>query len=190
LHVSAGGAQALTAQPGMQVRVPAVPQLVVQSTALPSQHGKPSSHMPSQSSSAPLQISSGGVHAPQAQAPWQVWAPVLLHDVVHGSVAPRQQANPSSHAPSQSSSMPLHSSVDGAWMQAPAGSVQTSLVAGQPSSQSTRIPPTHVCDGPQVSAPLQARPSEQSPSTVHGRTRQPAVASQISPTAQSELSGV
>src|SRR5687768_7457715 len=74
---------------------------------------KPSSRIVSQSSSAPLQISAGGVQVPFEQSDWQTREPVDPQVVVQLEVIPRQQAKPSSQTMLQSSSMPLQVSPGG-----------------------------------------------------------------------------
>jgi len=108
LHVSAGGTQLPQAQEPEQVRVPVLPQVVVQLPDWPAQHAKVSSHRLSQSSSAPLQVSAGGTQLPQAQEPEQVRVPVVPQVVAQLVLVPEQHVQPSSQSPSQSSSMPLH----------------------------------------------------------------------------------
>src|SRR5690606_4508548 len=110
LHASVGGTHASQAHEALHARVPAVPHVVVQGPVAPGEHAKPSSTRLSQSSSPPPHVSAGGVHAPHEQSPAQVRLPVDPHDVVHAPVRPAQHAKPSSHAPLQSSSVPLHSS--------------------------------------------------------------------------------
>ena len=51
----------------------------------------PLSHSVSQSSSAPLHVSSGGMHGPHVQPTWHVREPVERHDVVHVPTAPGVQ---------------------------------------------------------------------------------------------------
>lgn len=89
----------------------------VQDWVAPSTHAKPSSGAPSQSSSFPLQLSAGGLHASPvgtAQPEVHVPEPIDAHVVVHATTLPAQQANVLSHAPSQSSSLPLQLSAGGA----------------------------------------------------------------------------
>jgi hypothetical protein len=88
----------------------------VQLTVAPAQQAKPSSQTVSQSSSDPLHVSTGGVHAPGAGVPHdavQVPVPVVPHDAVQLVGSPAQQVEPSSHVPSQSSSCPLQISTGG-----------------------------------------------------------------------------
>jgi len=113
LHTSAGGMQLPHAQELLHVLVPAVPQLVVQPPVVPLQHDHPSSQVPSQSSSIPLHTSAGGTQLPQLQEALHVCTPVVPQLVVQGELVPMQQAHPSSHPPSQSSSIPLHTSAGG-----------------------------------------------------------------------------
>jgi len=114
LHVSVGGVQLLQVQVELQVREPVDPQEVVHVPAAPLQQPKSSSQAPSQSSSDPLHTSLGAAQLPHAQAVLHTREPVVPQDVVHDSVTPLQQANPSSQVPSQSSSAPLHVSEGGA----------------------------------------------------------------------------
>jgi hypothetical protein len=79
LHTSTGGVQLPgggRVQVPVQAPEPTVLQEVVQGRSALRQHAKPSSQTRSQSSSAPLQISAGGVHAPQPQPAVQVRDPV------------------------------------------------------------------------------------------------------------------
>src|SRR5688572_29824183 len=104
---------------GVHVRIPGVPHVVVQEPVWPRQEAKVSSHIILQLSSSPLQISAVVAgHVPFEQVAVQVRVPGPPHIVVQALVVPRQQANPLSHAPLQSSSIPLHISAGG--MQAPA----------------------------------------------------------------------
>jgi hypothetical protein len=114
LQISAGGEQALQPQALVQVRLPVVPQLVVQDPLVPAQQVKVSSQLESQSSSRPLQASMGGVHAPQLQAASQVRMPAVPHPVVQLPVVPGMQVSVSSMDPSQSSSIALHVSAGAA----------------------------------------------------------------------------
>jgi hypothetical protein len=77
--------------------VPHQPQLCV--SVAPRQQAQPLSQPETQSSSAPLQVSAGGTHAPQVQLGEQVCVPVELHEVVQLWVAPGV------HAPE---AQPLH----------------------------------------------------------------------------------
>src|SRR5687767_8622842 len=90
LHVSAGAAHALHVQPAPHDRVPDDPQLVAQAPPVPRTQARPSSGAPSQSSSAPLQDSSGGAHAVHAP-PTQRDVPAVMQLVVHDIVAPPGQ---------------------------------------------------------------------------------------------------
>ena len=69
--------------------------------------------LPSQSSSAPLQDSAGGLQVPHAQELLHVREPVDPHEVVQDPVSPRQHSPFSSQEPSQSSSTPLQVSAGG-----------------------------------------------------------------------------
>src|SRR5690606_24647107 len=119
LHVSAGGAHAApvgSSHALVQAPVPVVPHAVVHETLPPTLHVKPSSGTPSQSSSTPLQLSTGGVQADAgagSQAAVQVPVPIVPQVVVHTLALPAAQVNESSTAPSQSSSMPLQISAGG-----------------------------------------------------------------------------
>jgi hypothetical protein len=73
-----------------------------------------------------LQISAGGVHDAGggiAHDVVQVPVPIVPHDVVHATLAPRTQAKPLSGPLTQSSSTPLQTSAGGAH-DAPVGIVQ------------------------------------------------------------------
>jgi hypothetical protein len=113
LQDSPGGLQLPQVQLELQLRVPAVPQPVVQLPTDPRQHANPSSQVPSQSSSLPLQLSAGGAQLPQVQLALHERVPVVPQPVVQLPIAPRQQVNPSSQVPSQSSSIPLQLSAGG-----------------------------------------------------------------------------
>lgn len=91
-------------------RAPA-PHVPEQVSRAPGRHMKPLSMVPSQSSSIPLQVSTGGVHVPQVQEVEQRRLPVDPQAVGQLSVRPEQQANPLSQAPSPSSSIPLQVSM-------------------------------------------------------------------------------
>src|SRR5688572_8789969 len=82
LHVSPGGEHTLHPHAALHVRVPSLPQLVVQSPLEPAQHVKVSSHIESQSSSMPLQASGDGIHVPHAQPAVQVCVPEVPHPLV------------------------------------------------------------------------------------------------------------
>ena len=129
LHVSVGGVQADgagVAHEASQLPVPVVPHVVVQDIVVPRMQGKPSSRVPSQSSSTPLHVSSGGVQtAPvgSAQLEVQVPVPVVPQLVVHDTVSPGRQTYVSSVEPSQSSSNPLQLSAGGTHVDA-SGTVQ------------------------------------------------------------------
>jgi hypothetical protein len=113
LHASPGGVHAPHAHVPLQTREPVVPQLVVHEPLEPAAHVKPSSTVASQSSSIPLHVSTGGVHVPQPHEALQTREPVEPQLVVHEPVVPRQHAKPSSQPATQSSSIPLHTSVGG-----------------------------------------------------------------------------
>jgi hypothetical protein len=116
LQISAPAAQSVpvgTVQVLVQVPEPVEPQVVVQATVDPAAQSNPSSGSPSQSSSTPLQVSTGGLQSAPAgttQPTPQIPVPVLPQVVVHRTVSPNTQSKPSSVSPSQSSSKPLQSS--------------------------------------------------------------------------------
>jgi hypothetical protein len=111
VHPSAGGVHVPSVQAvELHVRVPVDVQLVVHDAVEPAMQPNPSSAVPSQSSSAPLHVSAGGMHVLHSQLAPHVWVPVEPQDDVHDLVAPRTQAYTSSAAPLQSSSTPLHCS--------------------------------------------------------------------------------
>jgi len=130
LHTSLVGVHVPHVQPAWQVRVPGTPS-TVQLPVLPWQHAKPSSHVPSQSSSTPLQVSAGGAQAPHTHVDEQVFVPLDPHELVHEFVLPLQQPMPSSHVPSQSSSTPLQVSAGGV-QPFPDGSWQRSVHVPDP----------------------------------------------------------
>jgi hypothetical protein len=113
LQPSGGGTHAPSVHVASQVRLPVEPQLVMQLVELPRAQPKPSSTLPSQSSSAPLQVSAGGTHAPTEQSSPHARVPVEPQLVVQLELVPRTHANTSSGAPLQSSSTPLHVSGGG-----------------------------------------------------------------------------
>jgi hypothetical protein len=115
-HASGGSMHAPHAHPALQRREPVDPQLVVQGPVRPAQHAKPSSHAVLQSSSTPLQISGGGAHTLNAHDEPQVRDPIVPQLVMQPPDVPAQHAKPSSHAMSQSSSIPLHDSTGGLHM--------------------------------------------------------------------------
>jgi hypothetical protein len=111
LHVSAGGLQAPQLQLGEQLRLPVVPQPVLQGPVAPRQHSPtPSSQMPLQLSSTPLQVSGGGLQVPQLQVELQLRVPLEPQGLLHAPLEPRQHSKSSSHSPSPSSSVPLQAS--------------------------------------------------------------------------------
>jgi hypothetical protein len=91
LHVSEGGVHAFHAHEPEQVRLPVLPQLVVQLPDWPAQHAKVSSQRPSQSSSLPLQVSAGGTQLPHMHEPEQVRVPVVPQVVEQLVLVPEQQ---------------------------------------------------------------------------------------------------
>jgi hypothetical protein len=123
LHDSAGAAQASQAQEALQTRVPEEPQEVTQVPVEPAGQSKPSSAVPSQSSSRPLQVSAGAAHASHMQATLQPREPAEPQEVTQEPKEPGAQAKPSSGTVSQSSSSPLHDSAGGRHA-APVGGVQ------------------------------------------------------------------
>ena len=113
LQVSEGGTQLSHPQEVLHECVPVVPQLVVQLPVDPRQQVNPLSQPLTQSSSTPLHVSDGGVQVPHAQELLQVCVPVVPQLVVQLPELFRQQVNPLSHAPLQSSSTPLQVSDGG-----------------------------------------------------------------------------
>jgi hypothetical protein len=109
LQVSAGSSQLPPqVQDDPQRRAPVEPQMVVQGSVVSRQHSKPSSHVPSQSSSRPLQVSGGVLQVTlQAQETPQIRVPVEPQVVVQRVSSPWQHSKPLSQIPSQSSSRPL-----------------------------------------------------------------------------------
>jgi hypothetical protein len=111
-QISVGAQQVPSVHVAEQSVVPAAPQVLVQATPVAfRRHANPLSATVSQSSSAPLHASAGGTQVPHVQPDTHVWLPVLEHDVVQFRVAPSAQVNPLSITVSQSSSIPLHTSV-------------------------------------------------------------------------------
>jgi len=102
LHTSTPALQSVPVgipQPTVHVPVPVDPQSVVQETGLPAAQSKPLSGPSTQSSSSPLQVSTGGTQAvpegvlhPIPHTP----VPVDTHVVVHTTVSPKTHSNPSS----------------------------------------------------------------------------------------------
>jgi hypothetical protein len=110
LHVSDGFVQLSQLHEPLQTRDPIDPHDVRQLPVDPWQHAKPSSQAVLQSSSMPLQVSSGGEQRPHEQTDVQTRDPVVPQLVVHEPVEPLQHTKLSSQLPSQSSSVPLQSS--------------------------------------------------------------------------------
>jgi hypothetical protein len=113
LHASVGGTQEPQPHDALHVCTPVEPHAVVHAREAPIWQSKPSSTFMSQSSSVPLHDSAGGMQAPGAQSTPQVLVPVEPHVVTQLLVLPEQHPSPSSHAPLQSSSRPLHVSAGG-----------------------------------------------------------------------------
>jgi hypothetical protein len=108
LHVSAGGVQVPPAvQEALHTWVPVDPHVVLHVVVSPARQAKPSSRMPSQSSSIPLHCSAGAAQLPHVHELPHVSWPVDAQPVVHDRMAPRTHPKPSSGVPSQSSSTPL-----------------------------------------------------------------------------------
>jgi hypothetical protein len=167
---STGGSQAAPvgiAHPPVQIPLPVVPHVVVHSTVRPCTHGSPLSAPSTQSSSSALQISAGGLHVAASgtvHVAVQVPVPVVRHPVVHATVLPRAQSNPSSVSPSQLSSMPLHTSAGGRHA-APVGRAQASVQRPAPEV------PQSVVHGPEAPR-RQSNPSSVSPSQSSSRSLQ------------------
>ncbi len=157
LQTSAGGMQVPSAHVLSQVCIPVLPQLVVHDWLEPWTHAKVSSAVPLQSSSIPLQISAGGMQAPNAQVLSQSCIPVVPQLVVHDSLEPWTQAKVSSAVPFPSSSQPLQTS--GA-VQGP--TVQVSVQSWVPSVPQLVVqakplePSAHSMLGPSSAVPLQS----------------------------------
>jgi len=86
LHVSTGGTHVSHSQEEEQVRVPEEPHDVSHGSPVPAQQLHPLSQIVSQSSSSPLQTSSGGVHSDgsgRVQVEEHTPLPVEPHPVVH-----------------------------------------------------------------------------------------------------------
>jgi hypothetical protein len=96
-----------------QLRLPVVPQPERQLDEEPAAQVKSSSTNVSQSSSVPLQASTGARQVPHPQLPEQVRIPAEPQAVVQLPVVPAMQVKPSSREPSQLSSTPLHASLGG-----------------------------------------------------------------------------
>ena len=94
LQLSAGGLQALQAQPLAQVLSPVEPQEVVQLPVAASTQAKPLSLLPSQSSSLPLQLSAGGMQLFQVQAAPQAPAPTVPQLVLQAPLLPAAHCQP------------------------------------------------------------------------------------------------
>jgi len=176
LQTSVDGVQVPHAHAEEHVRVP-VWSSTVQLPTLPWQHAKPLSHVPSQSSSTPLQISAGGVQSPQTHEAEQAFVPLVPHEVVHEFVLPLQQPIPSSHIPSQSSSMPLQVSAGGL-QSPPDGSWQRSVHSPDPCVPHEVVQPT-------VSPPAQGKPSSSVPLQSSSAPLQDSAGGAHSPTVQS-----
>jgi hypothetical protein len=94
LHISPGGVHEPQAQDAEQTREPMELHVVVHEPALPATQAKPLSGVPSQSSSAPLQASAGGVHdgpVGREQLDVQGPVPVVPQVVEQVTVAPATQ---------------------------------------------------------------------------------------------------
>jgi hypothetical protein len=132
LHDSTGAVHPATpGMPQVAVHVPAPvdPHEVGHVTGAPRMQGNASSVSPSQSSSRALHVSRGGVQSrPVGTSHVAVHVPVpsVPHDAVHVTVVPWMHAQSSSVPPSQSSSVPLHTST-GAAQSAPVGGTQPSV---------------------------------------------------------------
>jgi len=160
LQASIGGLHAPQVQPAVHVLVPPVPQAVEHAPTDPGTHAKPSSIIPSQSSSAPLQTSAGGLHVPYVHNAPHVCEPVEPQLVVHEPIAPGVHSADSSIEPSQSSSTPLHPSGGGAQLpsvhaalhvRAP---VDPQLVVQEVIVPETQPKPSSVVESQSSSAPL------------------------------------
>jgi hypothetical protein len=161
LHVSAGGAQVPHAHDPLHTREPVDPQAVVHAPVAPATHARPLSATPSQLSSRPLHTSAGATHAPCAQAAEQVREPVVPHGVVQAAALPCAQAKPSSMAPSQSSSRPLHTSAGGTHAPSAQSPSQARVpMVPQAVAHATEPPRTHA-------KPLSATPSQSSSRPLH-----------------------
>jgi hypothetical protein len=128
LHASMGGVQEPQLHEAVHVRIPAVPQPVVQLPVVPGMQVSVSSMEPSQSSSIPLHVSAGGLHMPKVHEEPHVRVPVEPQLVTQDPMVPGVHSLDSSTLPSQSSSTPLHPSAGG--VQAP--SVQLELHVREP----------------------------------------------------------
>jgi hypothetical protein len=119
LQISAGGVQAHVGgkvQVPEHVPVPVEPHEVVHATAVPWTHGNVSSGPPTQSSSRPLHVSTGGVQAEGAgrvQVEEHAPVPVEPHVVVHEVGMLIAHGKPLSGPLTQSSSRPLQISLGG-----------------------------------------------------------------------------
>jgi hypothetical protein len=164
LQVSTGGVHAAAGtHAALQLRVPVLPHTVVHAEGTPAQQPKPSSHVPSQSSSRPLQVSAGGVHVPNVQLDPHERVPLDPHVVVHVPVLPTQHAKPSSHAPLQSSSTPLHVSAGGEQIDQPHVAPQVrSPVVPQVVTHMSVVPRQHVDRESQPPVQSLSRPSHTS----------------------------
>jgi len=196
--------------------VPVEPQEVVHAPLLPRQQAKPLSQTPSQSSSAPLQVSEGGLQVPHTHDELQVLVPVEPQEVVQFPVVPRQQAipGPSSQAPLQSSSMPLHVSPGGMQslhmqtaehclvpfvpqdvVHAPVSPRQHANVLSQLPSQSSSAPlqisagGVHK-EGPGIEQSIVHNPAPVEPQTVVHATSRPILQSKFSSIFPSQLSSM
>jgi hypothetical protein len=104
LQISAGGTQGCHEHVPLQDRVPVVKHVVSQGSDVPAQHSESSSQKVSQSSSPPLQVSSGRTHSSHEQDSLHVRVLADPQVVAQESIARAQHSNPSSHVVSQSSS--------------------------------------------------------------------------------------
>jgi hypothetical protein len=134
---------------------------VVQAPTCPRQQPKPLSQTVSQSWSVPSQVSAGGAQPGPfggSQEIVQVPEPVEPHDVVQETGSPMAQAKPSSIAPSQSSSAPLHDSVEDPKSQAYSQPGRPSTSAQPGRQRVTQTPPSQAPSA--FTAPAQACPHE------------------------------
>jgi hypothetical protein len=135
LQTSAGGVHVVgSVHVSVQIRVPTVPHPLAQGEAVPRAHAKPSSSMPSQSSSIPLQLSVlVALQAPNEPAV-HVSTPAAPHAFIHGRVTP------SSTSPLQSSSTLSQSSTPSATQPASNGPASNGPASNGPASTPPSAP--------------------------------------------------
>jgi hypothetical protein len=151
--------------------------------------GGPATHEPEAlQTSAPLQASPSEQEAPGVTGAWVQPSTASHASTVQGFPSSQAGGVPVTQAPAPlQASAPLQAlpseqeapAATGAWVQ-PSAASQASAVHGLPSPQAGGVPVTQAPAALQVSAPLQALPSEQEVPAATGAWVQPSTASQAS----------